>query len=260
MKGWGAALIFIVAVSLYAWWYMQKPLVHTDRINQAFTHIIKAETVADRELALNDALEQMHLKADVKMGNGNFYLALGDVYMQLNAFPWASWSYRQAENLAPAHPIIMERIVSVDKALQLKPASEDSIFDQLLFFHQFSLPRRLQLFTLCLSLAFAFLSVAIWQRQTLWIVSGTVFGSVALLFLLSSLYTRYVEPVRAVAIEGALVLAAPSNSAPMVGNSPVSAGSALLVMNINEDGRFVKVLTDEGTIGYVPIQKLKLIH
>lgn len=259
MKGWIAAVLFIGAISLFTWWILQKQPINTDQINGALMRIVKSQTVAEREIALNDALIQIDQK-NPTMGNGNYYLALGDVYKHFNALPWASWSYRQAASLAPNHPVIMERIQSVDKALQIHSKSQDSIFDQLLFFHLFSIPRRLQLFTLSILLALSFLSLAIWQKKTLWTVAGTVCGVVALIFLMSSLYTRYIEPVQAVVIEGALVLSAPADNAAMIGSSPIPAGSAILVMNIAEDGRFVRVMTDEGSLGYVPIQKLRLIH
>ncbi len=170
------------------------------------------------------------------------------------------WSYSQAARLAPGHPQIRERIEATAEMLQINRLENDSVFNQLLFFHLFSLPRRLQLFTLFAVLSFAFASVAIWKRHLLWVSSGYIFGAIAAIFLFSALYTRYLEPAAAILVEAAVLKGQPANDSAMVGEKPVVAGAQAWVMGVYEEGNWLRVFTADGSIGYIPTEKGRLVY
>lgn len=263
MKAWVAAILFIVLVSFYAWWFMQRPSLNTDALNQSMLQVVHAKNIAEREQALNASLEQLAQLSENKnltMSNGNFYLAQGDIYRHFRALPWAVWNYRQAEKLSPGNPMIAKRLEEVTRELNIKPASRSSIFDKLIFFHLFSLPRRLQLFTLTAVLAFTFGSLAIWQRNRIWVASFYVFTIFTALFLGSSLYTRYFEAESAAIIQGSVLLAAPSENAALIGDAPLAAGSTVLVMDVVDEGEWIKIFTNDGSQGYIRAERLRLIH
>lgn len=262
MKAWLGAVVFVAAITLYAFWMAQKPHVHTDAINRSLIDIVNAKSVAERETALTASLQWLSEAVnsdDVRMGNGTYYIALGDVYRHFGALPWALWSYSQADKLAPGHPLLEQRMDDVRKSLNLPDKNSSSVFDELLFFHLLSVPRRLQLFTLTAFLAFVFGSLVIWQRNRLWVTSTIVFSSFAALFLLSSFYSRYVEPAEAVLIEATLLSAVPSSNSANVSVEPIPKGAVALVMNIDSDGKWVKVLTEDGQLGYMPAERLRFI-
>lgn len=260
---WVISVIFIVVISLFAWRMALRPAQNTDAINQAIIGIARAATVAEREVALTDALSMLSkLEAEKHptMGNGMFYIALGDVYHAFGALPWAVWGYKQGQSLAPSHPGIDSRLATIREELQLPPREVSSVFNQLIFFHHLSLPRRLQLFFLTAFLGFSFGSVAIWQSNRLWKSSACVFGVVALVLLGSSLYTRYVEPTEAVVIQGSLLATTPSEGAGVVGDQPVSSGSTAYVLGVENKGQWLRILTEQGEVGYLPTERVRLIY
>lgn len=240
MKLWIGSILFILAIALYTAWLYQKQPVRTDQLNQALQSIVHAETVADRERALQNSLEMLApFQEKVRASNGNFYLAQGDVYRHFQAYPWALLSYKRAQKLAPGNPEIAKRIEKTSAALNLK--SDIGLLPS------FSVPRRLQLFTLFALLAFSFASLAIWEPKKIWSISGYAFACASGLFLLSALYSRYVEAERATIIEGTLLE-----------GTPLSPGIEVSVMDIDENGEKIKVMTQNGAQGYVLAEKLRL--
>ncbi|MCB1149828.1 MAG: SH3 domain-containing protein, partial [Chlamydiia bacterium] len=85
-----------------------------------------------------------------------------------------------------------------------------------------------------------------------------VAGSLLLLFG-ALVWIKYVRPAPAFVVEAVALRAAPNQDAPLVLDRPLFAAEGVSVLEVVEEGAWLKVRTADGTIGFGPAAKLRML-
>ncbi len=223
----------------------------------------KAATVAERKQHFNAALEKYLLLEKhnhPEFGNGKLYYNLANTNYQLGEFQWAVYYYYKALRLMPGDEEALHNLTLALKQLNLPGPSEESILHKIFFFHyHLSLPVRLMLFAFVGCLTFILASLLIWTHwrgvKTACILSALV----SLILLGSLLYSRYLAPTEGVMVRSAMLYRDAGEQYAQVSDKPIPAGLKVEVLDIRQQGQWLKVLTPDGVLGYVQYEAIHLL-
>jgi hypothetical protein len=84
-------------------------------------------------------------------------------------------------------------------------------------------------------------------------------GVCYLLFLMSLLYSRYVEALEGVLVKSTFLYRDKGKEYAKVLDHPSSTGLKVQILDVQANGTWLKILTPDGTLGYVPAESIRLI-
>lgn len=230
---------------------------------QAYQEGVKAEIVTDREAHFNRSLSLyltlLHTCCP-EYGSGKIYYNIANCYFQLNVYPLALLNYYRSEKLRPRDETVKYNKEIVLEKLGIKEKKEQSLYDQIFFFQNyFSLPERLQIFTFLICLMILPASFYIWKKVAFLkkvIAFAAVFSAI---FFLSLMYTRYISPMEAIMTESSMLYRDAGFQYSKISNRAQIAGSKVKVLEILDQGEWLKVITEQGEVGYLPYKTIQLI-
>jgi tetratricopeptide (TPR) repeat protein len=222
----------------------------------------RAETVAERKSAFNAALElykKTENESDLSNSNGKLYYNIGNTYFQLGEYSWAILYYYKALKLRPDDERVQRNLKIALEKSGLNAQPESSILERIFFWHALPLPKRLQiLFGLSL-LLLILLSIFLWNRINLSKKGMLLIGSLWLLLFCSVIYTRYFSSVDGVIIKPTLLYLGSGTEYAAVKEQPVVSGSKVQILEVLQDGQWLKVKTSSSEIGYISNNNLRII-
>lgn len=222
----------------------------------------KAASPAEREAAFNHALElyaQLEETYHPTRGNGKLYYNIANTFYQLEAYPWTILNAYRAQALRPRDQKVQVNLNSALKKLNL-PQDETTAFQSVFFFHfKLSLPERIQLFSAVTLLALVAFSLYLWTTHGYWRAIGTVLSIVAGVMLFSLAYTNYLAPIEGVLVRSTLVYRDAGTQYAPVTEDPSPSGLKVKVLDAADNGKWLKVQTPAGTVGFIPSENMRLI-
>lgn len=222
----------------------------------------KASTISQRKEAFNHALALYTQLAESNptYGDGKLYYNIANTYFQLGEYPWAIFYYYRALSLRPTDEKVKHNLNVSLKKLNLSQASEPTAFQNLIFFHTyFSLPERLQLFFILGLIVLACASVYIWQRQK-WLAYALLGLALCWLAILLSVgYTRYFSPIEGVVVNSTALYKDAGEQYAKASDQPILGGVKVRVLDILPEGKWLKIYTPSGEVGYVPFTVIRVI-
>lgn len=222
-----------------------------------------AATIASRKAAFNKALE-LYLAAEEqyepRFGSGKLYFNIGDTYFQLEEYAWAELYYLRAKALMPRNGKVDGNLALARNKLSLPNDSNSSAFASVFFFHYYlSLPEQLQLLFLFILAALLFYSISLWTnlRGIKTCIAISLF--LLTIMLLSVGYTRYISPVEAVLVKSSDLYRDAGTEYAKVGERPLAGGTVVQVLEVRPDGKWFKILSPKGDLGYAPQEAIRLV-
>jgi tetratricopeptide (TPR) repeat protein len=223
----------------------------------------KSQTVNERKETFNNALKnylEIEKKYDSEYSSGKLYYNIGDTYYQLEEYPLAAYYFYRAQALRPNDAMVRRNLETTLKKLDLTLKESKSPFRILFFFHNnFSLPTRLQFFSLLLIATFAMISANIWRPSNKLKAALYVFEALLVIMCLSLLFTRYLTTPEGVVVHSTPLYRDAGRQFAQVTPKPVSAGEKVEVLDVLNEGLWIKIKTPEGDLGYIPSDKIKVI-
>jgi hypothetical protein len=180
-------------------------------------------------------------------------LRLAKEFFYFREYPWAILYAERVQKLLP-HNREAVHIAQEARSLLALPAT---LWEKSTIY--LSLPERFQLFFYGALLLFVFLSIYLWYplrllRSLSW---GLAF---CVTFLLGSIgYERYVAPLEAVVIAPTLLYRHAGEMTMAVSQDPLDAGSQVRVLEVIQEGKWLKVLTSSDQLGYLPQYVVRVI-
>lgn len=217
-----------------------------------------AKVVADRKKSFNEALSyylEMENDYDPRFGNGKLYYNIGNTYFQLEAYPWAVLYYLRAEALMPRDKRVERNLQLARSKLSLPQAEAGGQVLPLAL----SLPERLQLFAAAALTALLLLSAWLWTDRRGFRNGALVVLVLAAMLSLTLAYTRYFAPLEGVLVQGSDLYRDAGRQYAKVGEEPLPAGSEVELLGSDPSGKWFKILTPQGAIGYVPQEALRAV-
>lgn len=241
---------------------------HTETDNIKDAYILysegeKATSPKERQEAFNKALQlytEMEKGFSPKYGSGVLYYNIANSYYQLGEYPMALLYFSRAERLRPNDSRVLANKKMTIEKLDITPPKPLTWMNPFLLFHRsISLPHRLQMFALLTLLLTALWSILIWKPRR-WIKGVTaVFVAVYLFLGLNLLYAALLSPVDAIVIKGSLLYRDAGTQYAAAQKLPLPAGSEVTLLDLKEKGTWMKVITQEGQIGYIPSDRARVI-
>lgn len=223
-----------------------------------------AVSVGEREKAFNQSLSILTALESVyrpEFGTGKLYYDIGNTYFQLGAYPWSIFYYYQADRLMPRNDTVHHNLsIALDK-LHLPPLPEEDPVRAALFFHsRLSLPERLQLSAIFGIFLLFFSSLFLWTQAKV-LKTVIAFCVLCAVILLGSLfYSRYLSPVEGVMVKSSSLYRDAGEQYAKVTEKLLSGGMKIQVISTSSDGLWIKVLTPDGLLGYVPQTSLRILY
>lgn len=265
MSGW--KLYVIIGVT---WMAFSSGMIYAemprDMLVEAYTSYIageKADTIASRKEHFNQALNA-YTKLDSiynpAYGNGKLYFNIANSFFQVEEYPWAVLYYNRALKLMPREDKVRKNLEITLEKLSITNSTADSsgkIFD--FFQGYFSLPERLQGFFDFSIILLALLAAHI-MRPHKYIKRMIYLVGFCWLFLLISVgYTRYLAPIEGVLVRSTTLNRDAGEQFAKVSDQPTLAGNKVQVLEVLQDGQWLKILTPTGELGYVPNSAIRII-
>lgn len=258
-----ATAFFLFFIAVYLHFYNQNS---TSQLKEANTYYLEGERATDiatRNSAFNRALASL-LKIEEnynpRFGNGILYYDIGNTFFQLEDYPMAVLYYHKSLNLRPLDRSLRNNLNVTLKKLDLPPPRESTPLEKVFFFHTlFPLPLRLQLFffsaAACLTLSSAYLLQAS-KKVKFFAASCAIFS---LIFLLSLATTQFIEKPEAIVVVATNLYRGAGKQFATVTPSPIKPGSKVTATRFDENSGWIKIISDDGEIGFVPSKTVKLI-
>lgn len=234
-----------------------------EKAYNGYTQGEAAESVGEREKAFNRSLEYYtDLERDYhpEYGNGKLYFDIGNSYFQLGNYPFAVLYYYKALKLMPRRDVVERNLSTALNKLGISAAEKETVFRNIFFFHFYlSVPERLQLFTLFSILAFLLFSLFIWSRKEVFKMIGNIAVFASLLFFMSFLFSYYLSPIEAVIVKSSALYRDSGFQFAKVQEEPILSGKKVEVLDVIDNGSWLKVRLQGGELGYVPQEAVRII-
>lgn len=222
-----------------------------------------AKTIAERKANFNKALgiyNDLETQFNPTFGNGKLYYNIANSFFQVEEYSWAVLHYYRSIALMPREGNPKRNLDVTLEKLGLAKSPELTTFEKIFFFHYLlSLPERLQVFFF-IGLLFVLLTclTIFWPKQILkrfCILVGIVLG----VLLLSLGYTAYLAPIEAVLVKSTLLYRDAGEQYAKVSDQPVLSGNKVQVLDVLQQGKWLKILTPAGELGFVPYTAIRVI-
>ena len=230
------------------------------RLNDAdklYDQAHKATTLYDTQLALNGALNlYLNLEQQYQpvFGNGKLYFNIAETYFQLGEYSWAVLYYERAHSLLPRSEMVDTHLANARRVLNLQGSS---VFVDPM--NVISLPERLQLTAILTFTCLMLISFYIWNRNFVLKCACFFFGASVTILLLSLSYSHYLAPTIGVLITSSEIHRQAVSDSSLALDVPVPAGSVVEVLDASSDGSWIKIVTSDGHLGYIPEGSIRLL-
>jgi tetratricopeptide (TPR) repeat protein len=222
-----------------------------------------AKTIGERKTAFNKSLElytAIEKQFSPVNSDGRLYYNIANNYFQLGEYPYAVLYYNRSLKLAPRDDKAKHNLNITLEKLGIKPAKEGSAFNKIFFFHtNFSLPERRQIFFFLSLITIFFASTYVWQEKQWMKQLSSLMGILAALILLSLGYSHYIAPIEGIIVRSTILYRDAGVQYAKVVEDPVLSGKEVEVLDVLKDGKWLKIMTPEGNMGYVPHEAIIII-
>lgn len=241
----------------------ENPSAQLHEAQSSYLEAERTKDVAMRKEGFNRSLEKflaLEAKYSPTFGNGKLYFDIGNNFFQLEEYPHALLYYYRAELLRPRDSKVEAHLHLTEKKLGLTPLDKKSAFDWLFFFHtDYSLPERLSHLSVAVLLALIFYSGYMWTKSKVLYTFAIALLSFALLFFASVAYSYLFPNVEGIVIQSGALYRDAGTQYAKVQPEPLLPGTKVRLLNTTMGGKWIKIQTAEGTIGYLPQESLRSI-
>lgn len=221
-----------------------------------------ASTLSERKQAFNHALDlflQLDNEYQPNFGNGKLSYNIGNTYFQLGEYPLAAFYYKKAKKLMPRSEVIERSLSQTEQKLGLTPKKTSDLFSSFLLNPWLSLPERLQGFFVTALMMLILASAWIWNKIR-WLLYLTIIAIIPFSFLLLNLtLTYYFAPIEAVVIHATELRRDAGTEYATVTPKPIQGGTTVEVLGGSSNGQWLKVITPEGVLGYMPASAARVL-
>lgn len=256
-----AALFF--CVHFIGNFFEESPSALLQDAQMSYLNAERTKVVTERKQGFNHALEvflELEKKYSPYFGNGKLFFDIGNTFFQLEDFPNALLYYYRAQLLRPTDEKVKAHIELAKNKLSLPETTKPSVFDWLFYFHRhFSLPERLQLLAFLNCALFALISLNLWLPHRFFYACSMALGVIAALFVLSVSSTYLFSPHEGVIINSSVLYRDAGTHYAKVKPDPLPAGIKVVLQGTALGGKWVKIATNDGTVGFLPQETLRAI-
>jgi len=238
-----------------------------EKLENASRYYLKGEeasTIAARQDAFNASLaiyQNLNTEYAPTSGNGKLYYNMANSYFQLQHYPLALLYYSRAKTLMPRDNKVEVNLNITKEKLGLpKNKEKDFLLNKLFFFqNRFSIPEQLEILFASTIITFLLGSLFIWIKAPLLKPFIAAFVIVIAFTLANLFYAQFILPSYTIALKSSFLYMDAGFQYAKVQNDPLPPGTKITVLKVIHAGRWIKVETEEGIIGYIPGDSVEII-
>jgi hypothetical protein len=214
----------------------------------------RADNFKSRENNFNQALASyLVIASQPGVRSAPLSDSIGTLFFQLGETPWAIYYFEKARALDPQNELYQNHLSLAQTKMGLQPPPQSWIdWTQ-------PLPQKISLLFWTLLLCIALWTVCIWKPSRFLKIAVYLSAGAAALAGLQLMVSAYLAPIYGILIQGTGLYAAPGINEPQILNIPLIMGSKLKVLEAIKEGYWLKVMEENGAIGYVPASSIRLI-
>lgn len=223
----------------------------------------KSRSAADKEAAFNEALslyKQLEKDYSANSGSGALYYNIANTYFQLAQYPAAILYYHKALKVDPWNDDAWNNLQVAYSKLNL-PVQKSHRWLDVVFSPELGMsePERFQLLFGTALAALIFGSFFIWKEIHAFKKYALLAALACMLLLISLGISIFFKPTEAIVLRPTLLYRDAGKQYAGVQEAPLAEGEKLQVLEMVDDGQWVKVRTSNGVQGFVPVEKVGVI-
>lgn len=220
-------------------------------VKEVYNQSLEAKTPAEKNLLLNKALN-LSLKIDQESLSpynlGWFLYDVGVLYFELEEYARAMLYFEKAKLFLPRENQIDFMIKEVNNKLSVHEMLKSFYIRAIEYF---AIWEYVLWICFLLLLFFTSGSIFIWQKKEVFRKATLICFLFCVIVSSLALLRHFSTPLKAIVIESSLLRMGPSLQFQPVNLKPLMQGEMLFVLEVIQEGAWLKVRTKEGTIGYV---------
>lgn len=234
------------------------PESYLQKVYDEYVVAESAETLAERNEGFNRALKSyIDLERDYPFCGGQLYANIGNCFYQLREWGWAIYYYEKALQRMPRENSIKEKIKKIHLRAELPLKENRNFFLE----KRVSFLEKEILFIVC----FAFyILLSLYAKffekkcaKTWYLLSFS--GGISLFFLLSLFGDVYFSKKEGIFISPVQLYKDVGFHCDLVKKKPFSSGEKVQVLESLERGEWLKVVTSDGSTGYVFYKCMRIL-
>lgn len=231
---------------------------YEDSLASAYASYVKGEkakTVAERRESFNNSLAlYSEMESLIPTPDGRLFLNIGNCFFQLEEYGWAIYYYNKAEELLPREARIKKNLETARKKAGLKVEDKNTFFSS-----KISPKEKEAAFKTCFLIWTVLMSLFIWKRSR--IIQRFVFGlgSIMAIWGLTLGYSYAFPEVKGIFIRPTKLHRDAGEQYALVKSELLPQGEKVQVIDVMTDGKWLKVSTTDGTMGYVPHSAIRIM-
>lgn len=254
-KSYGAILVTLSLLLLFFLSTQKDSQERLDRAYQEYKRGEKATTLGERQEAFNRALA-LYSEIEEDSSAPDLLYNIGNSYFQLGRYTWAILYYSKTLSAMPSHSKAQQNLAVAKAKLGLSETEKNGVIPIQLPVTHALLWQFLAATTFAATL---FASLMVWSSG-LWLKRGLFLALSALcLFLAIIGYRHYIAPVEGIVVESSVLYRDAGFQYAKVIEDPIPSGSKVEILELLDEGRWLKIYTEEGQLGYVPYQAIRKI-
>lgn len=251
-----------ILITIFFYFFYQSSSNDVKEANNSYKEGESSTTVSIRKAAFNHALElylELENHFQPEFGNGKLYFNIANTYFQLEEYPLAILYYYRASALSPYDKTIQDNLSIALSKVHVQNKAEKTPFKTIFFFHNLlPLPIRFQIFFIFSLVALIMFSMWFWGFNKKLKLGALFFLSISIIMFFSLLYSYFLENPSAIIIKPTSLYRGAGTQFAKVSDIPVEAGSKVTVLQVDEDGEWLKI-EENNTIGFVQSNSIKII-
>lgn len=256
-------VVFIVGYFILNSFFGGEEKEQLERAHENYQKGEQAKTLGERSDAFNEALREylaLEEKHQPRFGNGKLFYNIGNTYFQLNQYPLAILYYYKAKALMPRNEKVQNNLKVAQEKLGIVEKQDSFFLDPLYSWITWtSFPEKIQLFSGLTMATFLFASLSIWIQRG-WLKRTAIFlGILAGLMLVGFVFGHYFGSIEGVVVKSASLYRDAGFQYAKVQQEPLLSGIKVEILGLAEEGKWVKIMTPKGTLGYVPQEILRIL-
>lgn len=176
-------------------------------------------------------------------------IAIGNAYLALEELPWAVLYFRRALLQDPGNTDLEE---TLNQALTALPGAKTEWKAQ-------TFASLYLVFSLLVAATGVLGSLAIWMNNRWWPLLFAFALAASLMVFAEAARRRYLTPIPAAVVSPSPLYRTPSADGAIIAPHPIFAGSVVGVIDFEADGKWLKVTTEEGTVGFIPMRAARIL-
>lgn len=234
-----------------------------DRLDDAYRIYVageRAQSNQERSQRFNEALSLYSVLANEYPNVGELQFNTANAYYQLGEYGWAILHYYRALSDLPREERVLNNLNIAAQKAGVPGKAGTTPTEYLLYPHyRMSIGERIETTFLLSLLAFLCWSAYIWGGSGVLRGLATLLTTLAAGILLSLAISQYAAPIEAIVVRSATLHTDAGKHYAEVMERPVLAGSKVIVLEVNEDGRWLKIATPQGIVGFAENDRLRII-